>query len=117
MNSYGDSQSARTRAHAPGAAPDDPGSAGYPDEPRPAPDAYRRGAGRASLGGLAAGASVGAPRAGGRASVGSASVGVARPGGRASVGSASVGSASVGGRAAVARAAVRPGVGGAGRPP
>jgi membrane peptidoglycan carboxypeptidase len=132
MTSYGDPQSARARARvpgAPGSAPDDP--APYSDEPRSAPDAYRRGPGRAAVGGAAGSASVGAARPPGRAAVGGAAVGgaavggapvgSARPGGRASVGSASVGSASVGagvgGRAAVARAAVRPGGGGPGMPP
>ena len=127
MNSYGDPQSARARVSVPGAAgsaPDDAQApARYPDEPRSAPDAYRR-SGRAAVGGApVASASVGSAQPGGRAAVGGASVGTARPGGRASVGSASVGSASVGnagaagGRAAVARAVVRPGPSGPGMPP
>ena len=45
MNSYGDPQSARARARVPGSfaasAPDNE----QPDGGRPAPDAYRRGAG------------------------------------------------------------------------
>jgi membrane peptidoglycan carboxypeptidase len=130
MNSYGDSQSARARARvpgAPGSAPDDAqSSARYSDEPRQAPDAYRRSAGRAVVGGSpgnapVGSASVGSARPPGRAAVGGAAVGgapvgTARPGGRASVG-AGAGAGAVGGRAAVARAAVRPAPGGPGMPP
>ncbi|MCO8275269.1 transglycosylase domain-containing protein [Actinoplanes sp. TRM 88003] len=94
MNPYGEPQSSRARARVPGpgnSAPDDDQSS-Y----RPAPDAYRRGAGgRASVGSAPAGS----------ASVGSASVGSARVGARASVGAA----APVRGTGPVARAAVRPG--------
>ncbi|WP_203774501.1 transglycosylase domain-containing protein [Paractinoplanes deccanensis] len=112
MNSYGDPQSSRARARVPGSAsstPDDDQSSSYSASARPAPDAYRRGAGgRASVAGSASvgSASVGSASAG-RASVGSAAVGSATPG-RASVGSASVGAARVGAAGATARAAVRP---------
>jgi membrane peptidoglycan carboxypeptidase len=110
MNAYGESQSARARVQVPG-----PSAASTPgDDPRnegkPAPDAYRRPSGAASVPGSSGRASVGsAPAA--RASVGSASVGSATPG-RASVGAApvggraSVGSAAVGGRASVGAAPV-----------
>ena len=113
MNSYGDPQSARARARVPGPStaptPDDDQS-GYrhPDDGRPAPDAYRRGAGgRASVSGSVprGAASVGAASLGGTS--GRASVGSARVGARAAVGGTAVDEA-YGGRAAVARAAVRP---------
>ncbi|WIM96535.1 transglycosylase domain-containing protein [Actinoplanes oblitus] len=101
MNAYGDPQNARARAKVPG-----PSAASGPDEGRPAPDAYRRPAGSASVGS----ASVGSASVGGRASVGSASVG------SASVGSATPGRASVSGAAPVGgRASVPPpGSGGGG---
>ena len=134
MNSHGDPQSARARARVPGPSAastpnDDP--SGY-DAQRPAPDAYRRGAGggRAAVSGAAP---RGAAPVGGRAAVGAGTgaVGGARVGGRASVGSASVARPGYedayangpgnGSRAVAARAAVRPvspavGAGGPGGP-
>jgi membrane peptidoglycan carboxypeptidase len=110
MNPNGEPQNARARAQVPGSF-----AASTPDGgDRPAPDAYRRPSGSASVGSAGPGrASVsGVPPAGGRASVGSASVGGRAPvgsagaGGRASVGAASVGAASVGARASVGSAGV-----------
>ncbi|MGK5679891.1 transglycosylase domain-containing protein [Actinoplanes sp. URMC 104] len=114
MNSYGEQQSSRARARVPGSAgsaPDDDQPRSYSASARPAPDAYRRGAGgRAPVGSASVGSSTGRASVGsaavGGAPVGSASVGSARVGGRAAVGAATPPGA---GRAAVARAAVRPG--------
>jgi membrane peptidoglycan carboxypeptidase len=111
MNSNGEPQSARARARVPGAP-----SAPTPDDrhaDRPAPDAYRRRAGHATVSGAVprGAASVGPASLGGTS--GRASVGAAAPAGRATVGAARVGTAApvapgYGTRGAVARAAVRP---------
>src|SRR4051794_16378039 len=114
MNSYGDSQSARARASVPGtsaATPDDEHRAAG----RPAPDAYRRGAGgQASVSGAVPRGAVG--ETSGRVVGGTSGrvpVGAGAVAGRATVGSARVGARPVtepgrGTRGAVARAAVRP---------
>jgi membrane peptidoglycan carboxypeptidase len=104
MNSYGDPQSARARARVPGPSAastpdDDQASARYPDEGRPAPDAYRRGAGgRGTVGSAPVGSAPSGRAPIGSAAVGAAPVGSARVGGRASVGT---GSGPIGGRASV----------------